>query len=118
MPTWPISLPTKLLRDGYEESEPTGAIRTQMETGPPKQRQRFTAVIQPFKGVIEVDSDQLDTFQAFYRTTLGNGVLSFDWVHPRTGASVTFRFDAGQPPKAVPVGANQYHVSMALEVMP
>lgn len=118
MPTWPVSLPQKPLRDGYEEAEPSGAIRSQTDTGPPKQRNRYSATIKPFRMTIEVDSNQLDTFQAFYRTTLGNGVLPFDWTHPRTAAAIAFRFDAGQPPITTSVGANQYRVSMMLEIMP
>lgn len=120
MAAWPGTLPTIPLRDSYQEGQQFGAaIRTQTETGPPKQRNRFTAQIKTYRVTWEMDGTQLDTFWTFYRTTLGNGALSFTALpEPRTGATVTHRFDASQPPVVAPTGWDSYAVSASLEVLP
>lgn len=120
MPTWPLSLPTTPLQSSYREGQQAGsAIRSNVETGPPKQRNRFTACIKPFQVAYAMTGAQLDTFWTFYRTTLGNGALSFDGLpHPRTQAAATHRFDASNPPADSADGGDDYIVTMNLEQMP
>lgn len=120
MPTWPGTLPTVALRDSYQELTQQGAaIRTTVDVGPPKQRNRYTATIKPFRASYEMTGTQLDTFWTFYRSTLGNGALSFDGLpHPRTQAAMTARYNVEQPPEAVPIGYDSYEVGMQLEEMP
>ncbi len=120
MAVWPGTLPTTPLRDSYQEGQQAGAaIRTPTETGPPKQRNRFTAQIKTYRITWEMTSAQLDTFWTFYRDTLGNGAVQFDGLPaPRTLATVTHRFDVSQPPQVVATGYDSYAVSCAVEVLP
>lgn len=120
MPTWPITLPTKALMDGFMEGQPQGAaIRTQMDQGAAKQRNRYTALNLPFNAVFEMTSAQVDTFWTFYRTTLGNGALKFDGLpHLRTGATVNHRFDVSSEPQVRAVGWDSYQVQCKLEIVP
>ena len=114
---WPVGLPQLVLRDGYAETEPDVIRRTEMDEGPAKQRPRFTVGIRPFLVQIEVDVDQVATFQTFYEDTLKDGTIPFSWKHPRTQVNTDFRF-VGQPQKMRVQGARNWRITMALEVMP
>ena len=114
---WPVGLPQIPLRDGYAETEPDVIRRTEMDEGPAKQRPRFTVGIRPFLVQIEVDVDQVTTFQTFYEDTLKDGTIPFSWKHPRTQVNTDFRF-IGQPQKMRVQGARNWRITMALEVMP
>jgi hypothetical protein len=120
MATWPGTLPTIPLRDSYLEGQQQGsAIRSPEDHGPPKQRNRFTAAMKPFRVAYEMTGAQLDTFWTFYRTTLGNGALTFDGLpHPRTQAAVIHRFNVDNPPSTVPSGWDSYIITMNMEQMP
>ena len=117
--TWPGTLPFRPLLDGYDEAPPDTALRTEMDAGPAKQRRRYTAGPRPVNASILVDSKaKLDIFDAFYVTTLQNGVLAFDW-QDRNGATKTFRFIAGKDAcKYEPVAPQVWAIRMKLEVLP
>lgn len=95
MPTWPATLPQSLMMPLSRERQ-SGKIRSQMDTGAPKQRARFTATVKNFDAVLFMTGAQLATFDTFYETTLGQGAASFTWVDPVTGSSATLRF-RGEP---------------------
>lgn len=120
MATWPGTLPTIPLRDNYSETQqPGSAIRTPTDTGPPKQRNRFTAQVKIYRVVWEMTGTQVDAFWTFYRTTLGNGALQFDGLPtPRTGATANHRFNVSEEPTVSPTGWDSYAVSGLLEVLP
>jgi hypothetical protein len=114
---WPSSLPQFVEIDGYDETLPDALLRTRMDAGPAKQRRRFTAAPRSLAAVTDLmTAAQGATFEAFFETTLQMGALPFDWAHPRTQATKTFRFR--EPPKAIarPGGRVQYRLS--LEIMP
>lgn len=115
---WPISLPQIPLRDGYRETEPDVVRRFETDEGPAKQRPRFTTGVRPFVLQIEMDIDQVATFDTFYRDTLRDGNIPFAWKHPRTQVNTNFRFVGGQPQKVRPMGGRNWRVTMILEVMP
>jgi hypothetical protein len=69
-----------------------------MDTGPPKQRKRFTSAPTPITVGFTVKQDILVIFQAFYRDTVQDGSIPFDWVNPITGVAATYRFIGGMPP--------------------
>ncbi len=115
---WPVGLPQIPLQEGYVETEPNVVKRTDMDEGPAKQRPRFTRGIRPFHVQVEMEVDQVATFDTFYSETLKDGTLPFAWKHPRTQVNTNFRFVGGQPQKIRNVEARNYRVTMALEVMP
>ena len=123
LPVWPSTLPQRLLATLTRKRQP-GKVRSPMDTGPAKQRARFTAVTEMFDGAAEIMTGaQLATFKTFYNTTLGHGALSFTWVDPITDAAATLRFGEGEPeetllvPDATP-NARVYRVTLPLEIMP
>jgi hypothetical protein len=91
MPTWPVSLPQTPLIAGYSEQPPDIIVETKMDAGPPKARRRFSAGIRPIKVKMLMTTAQVETLDVFYITTLAGGALTFDYTHPRTEASETYR---------------------------
>ena len=118
MATWPSTLPQKIQQQNFQLQAPQGAIRTDMETGKPFQRQRFTAAVQPFSAQIWVDSTQYTTLLNFWKNTLGHGALEFDWEHPITGEAAKIRFVANEPPQITALSGEQYQVRLNLEIIP
>jgi len=113
---WPASLPNYVLVDGYTELMPDNTLHSKMEIGPPKSRRRSTAGIQLFAAKIYLDAATAASFSDFYQTTLADGTLSFDWEHPRTGATVTMRFMG--PPVLTAVGGVNYYAQMNMGILP
>lgn len=114
---WPETLPSMMRLDGLSNTLPGGVIRTEMETGPHKQRPRFTAAPEPLSGSVLLTREQTMIFDSFWSTTLKRGALSFNWTHPRTLQEVEMRFICGDPPGYSPAGEH-YVLTMNLEVMP
>jgi len=116
MPGWPAELPNYVLVDGYVEMMPENMILSQPDMGPPKARRRSTAAMQYIQAKIYVDIDQVETFKTFYRETLYEGALSFDWEHPRTGEDVVMRFTSS--PVITPISGTNFYIQMQLGILP
>lgn len=116
MAVWPTTLPTRPDRSSYQEIVPNTVIRTAMDAGPPKMRQRYTAGIRGFDLSFMMTKAQVATLDAFYITTLVGGSLSFTWVHPRTEAAATFRFV--EPPQYQAMSGSLYRVTAKMEILP
>lgn len=118
MPTWPVSLPIQPLVEGYDETLPYDGDRSSIDGLPIVQVQRSKAAVRPMTVNMDLTSAQVDTFQTFYRTTLGFGALAFDFTFPRTGVIKTFRCIGGRPPAATPKGYDLYTMNLSMEVLP
>lgn len=116
MPSWPGTLPSAPLVDGYRESIPETAIRTTMEQGPAKLRRRTTAQARTLGLEYIMSAEQVTALETFFISTLSGGVLSFTFTHPRTGNSVSCRFK--KPPQYTAHNGLFYHVAIELEVLP
>jgi len=117
MATWPLTLPTAPETPGYSETAPNTLIRTAMDAGPPKVRQRFTAGVRPITLSWLLTREQVNTLDLFYVSTLRGGSLFFDGLaHPRTGALVNFRFVA--PPQYVALGPDVWRATTQMEIIP
>jgi hypothetical protein len=84
---WPASLPQSYLLIGQTEQAPNLMLRTQMDAGPAKTRKRFTAGVRMLRVRWLMTRAQKDTFDAFYRETLGGGALRFDYRRQDQDAS-------------------------------
>jgi hypothetical protein len=89
---WPGGLPQVAMQGQYNEEPPTTAIRSQMDTGPAKIRQRYTAGPRPVQITLPLSAAEVEILDVFHVTTLKGGSLPFDWKHPRTQANVSMRF--------------------------
>lgn len=91
-PTWPDSLPLRPLADRYQETLAETSIRTAMEQGPAKIRQRTTAGVTQIEASYVLSHAQAAVLETFYRVTLSGGTGVFACLHPRHGGAVTARF--------------------------
>ena len=103
------------LLTGYQESVQDTIIRTTMDQGPAKVRQRTTAAVRPIIVTYLLTAAQVTTLESFYVTEVAGGALAFSFTHPRTNAAVTARFT--KPLSYVPNGS-LFTVTVALEIMP
>lgn len=74
--SYPSGFPT-LQVDGYSETAPKLALRTEVEIGEPKARQFATANVRPISGKLFLTAAQKATFKTFFETTLAGGVYTF-----------------------------------------
>ncbi len=116
MTTWPDTLPVSPLLEGFHEAAPVTSIRTDMEQGPAKLRQRTTAAVRTLTVSYLLGKTQVATLETFYSATLAGGTGSFDFVHPRTGDTVSCRFV--RPPEYGAVNGNFFKALLALEILP
>lgn len=116
MPQWPSDLPVAPLAERYQESLADTVLRSAMEQGPAKLRQRSTAGV----GLIEMSyilsGAQAAVLETFYRETLAGGAARFTLTHPRRGTTVTARFR--KPPMLTPRNGTYYQARVELEVLP
>lgn len=88
---WPGSLPIPKI-PGLSAQYQKAIIRTEMDAGPAKQRQRYTAVPKTFTGTITVKKADMETLDSFFANTLGYGTLRFTMADPQSGTACEFRF--------------------------
>ena len=115
-PTWPNTLPAYVTESGFNEQFQDQNTESTMDTGPAKTRRRFTKAIRFITCNLNMTAEQVDTFETFFRTTTKGGSLPFDWVHPRTQASTTFRFRNPAPKYSV-FGSTNVTATFTLEVL-
>lgn len=115
---WPTSLPEFVLNDGFSEQPPTTGTATKMDSGPKKRRRRFTAGERPLKVKLALTEDQVEILDSFFVDDLAGGALTFDWVHPRTGATVEMVFTDCKPPRYSTPGGEKWYAEMELEILP
>lgn len=91
-PVWPASLPSPR-SDGSAKYAPLvdNVITTEVETGAPKRRRRFTSVPESFAATLMLTGAQCATLQAFVVTTLKD-VGVFDWKDFRSDAVASYVF--------------------------
>jgi hypothetical protein len=116
MTSWPDTLPAYPLLDGFHETVPNTVIRTDMEQGPAKVRLRTTAAIRAMSLAYLMSKTQVTALETFYLATLQGGALLFDFMHPRSNATVSCRFV--KPPEYATSNGNFFKVALELEVLP
>lgn len=116
MAAWPTELQQYLLADGFSLTPQDNVITTDMETGVPKKRRRFTKTKDDVSGSIHLPYDKYDVLDTFYKVTTASGVIPFDVTHPITKAPAKARFAA--PPTYTPIGGIMFTVSLKWEILP
>lgn len=90
--TWPSTLPQVLLLDGLNGKKKSSVVRTEMDSGPAKQRRRYTVSTKYFKGSMVVTESQRRILENFYDNILGHGTIRFVMKDPQTLEYAEFRF--------------------------
>lgn len=94
MATWP----TGLRYDWRDLSETHGSVvdRTEMDRGVPKQRRRASDALVQVQLTVHFDTAaQVAAFTDWFYDDIHAGQDWFDWVHPRTGATLQARVMGG-----------------------
>lgn len=114
-PTWPSTLPEPVL-DSISYSPWQNTIRSQMDSGPPKMRRRFTAAGEDVTVVLILTPAQKDALDTFIRTTLKD-VLPFDWYEFRAAEQTVATYRFKQRPAYTPWGAEYWQATLSLDLL-
>ena len=107
----------KILFEGYSEQKESGIIRTEFETGPPRQA-RFKSRTMKTRNVqlyIETNAN-FQAFETFFIEDLKQGSLFFNFTDPLTGQTSEGRFVGGLY-SAAPLGVppDRWFISCQIE---
>lgn len=99
---WDSDLPQAFEAGSYQFEHGSGIVRTEMDSGPPKVRRRFTAIYHRHSGsMVMLKTTYTSDFLTFFGTTLYDGTLSFNFPNPMDDGATTIecRFlQGGQTP--------------------
>lgn len=114
--TWPITLQEKLsvVNFGIEYGDTT--LRSEMDIGLAKVRNRYTKGVDLINGSIYADMDEVVIFESFYKDTLANGSLIFTFPDPITQVDTDFRFKGA--PRITPLGGLEFSITFQWERLP
>lgn len=76
-PIWPSALPQKVIADSYSEKFRDGRMFSQMSSGPPKVRRRFSSAVKPVSASIIVTYGQAAILERFWEDDTKGGSLPF-----------------------------------------
>lgn len=95
MPAFPVGVKIDW-RDFSESPEPI-ADRAEMDRGVPKQRRNASDALVEVTLTAHFDTiaEEAD-FTAWFYNDIAAGTAWFDWVHPRSGATLQARFKGGE----------------------
>lgn len=115
MATWPSY--AAILVEGFAEQRESALLRTEMESGPPRQAKIKSRVMitRPVSIFLSSAADYA-SFKTWFGTTINEGADWFTWTDPVDGASKSARF-AGGGLEAQPQGGstNLWRVSAKIE---
>lgn len=115
MAAFPITLPDPLI-DGYSGSQDQAFIRTEMEAGSVRQRQRFSAANTQMEMNWIFNASEMATFKTFFDTTINRGS---DWftISLNVGAGNTsYEARFAKPYQFSYVDGGYWRVSGTIEV--
>jgi hypothetical protein len=96
---WPASLPQNPnvgVIGGREDAN----LRTKVDAGPQQVRTKFRGALETWNVPFVWNADQVEAWDAFW-TSIQEGVLPFDHVHPVTRATVSIKMK--RPPQFLSV---------------
>lgn len=86
----------KLVLDGYGERPESAVLRTDMETGPPKQAMLRSRVMVKRNITMLYTKSEYQSFLTWFRDTTARGANFFFWTDPRDGVSKLARIINGE----------------------
>lgn len=113
---WPITLQDVPNTSGFGLKFGNNKIRTEMDAGPPKVRNRYTKRFDDMNVSFWATNAQLDIFNTFHDLTLGGGTLPFEFTDPTSGNVREFRIKG--EPNITPVGFQTWNIEMTWERLP
>lgn len=92
------SLPTyaRILYDGYSQKRESALLRTEMDSGPPRQAKLYSRVMITRSAKIYISSkSNFQSFETWYATSINEGASWFDMTDPVSGSTIQARFVGG-----------------------
>lgn len=96
MPVWPASLPQNGLSGAVSIARDNNSANFQPEIGPAKIRRRGTMAGFQFSETFTLSDVDMKVLDAFWKDTLADGTLTFDYKDVISGNTETFSFQ-GRP---------------------
>lgn len=115
MIAWPASLPPLAELEGYQETPPFLALRSETDAGPVKTRPRYSTGPARLTGRLLLTAAQAQALRAFFLATLKGGALAFEAQQPRTGEAARFRFLRAPELAHLAEGGGLWRASLELE---
>ena len=88
-------------------------VSDQSSVGSPRRRARFTRTLRSYKFTLRLTVAQFATLETFYDTTLENGILTCNWVHPLSSVSYEVLLDGAPQEKHLAVDLYDVSVSVS-----
>lgn len=107
-----------VLIEGYSINKESALLRTEMESGPPKQAKLKSKVMITHNVQIYLSTNaNFQSFESWYTNDISQGSAWFDFVNPITGSTVAARFKNGGY-TATPMSAKleEWKVSAQIEM--
>lgn len=112
MPQWPLALVQCPIL-GWKEQALENVIEFDPDVGPPRRRRRSTLAGYQVSVQYRLSKAQLATFWSFWEVGLRDGVLEFDWPHPRYNGALRKAYIMG-PPQISQATNNLYIVALTV----
>lgn len=126
MANWPATIFDFTVMKDMTLASGVGYRTTQTDTGHRRTHRVSTVPRDQLTASAQLTSADCETLNTFYKTTLKEGTVAFDHVHPFTGSAQSYRFTA--PPQyrhlpTSPVGLQRspnrwFTVGISLELVP
>ncbi len=115
---WPVSVPDKFIRAGYERSPEDVVTRRQVDAGPPLRFLRAPTRAAVIKGQLNLTLTQAGALETWRRDVLDFGSLPFDFTRRDSGAPVLITCRLAAAPKLLAPKGVMRHVTLELRVDP
>ena len=113
---WPTGVPDTFESSGFAYDADSGVVRSDMDSGPPKVRRRFSSVSKNMKGTIIMTKAQFLLWETWFEDVVYHGSLSFTMTDPINGGSMTVRIVTGGNTKPYSWSINGLFVSLTFAV--
>ena len=117
MVAWPATVPTDVLSGSYTEEPEDYTASFTPEVGPTKDRPRSSVATARLAWQQALTGAEVAALDAFYRTDLKGGVLTFTRTHPRKGTTATLKF-VERPRYSEADGIDDWRVSITVQEQP
>lgn len=107
----------KILFDGYSEQKESGILRTEFESGPPRQARFKSRTMKTRSARLFIDTNaNFQAFETWFADDLEQGSLFFNMTDPVKGTTIEARFVGGVY-TATPLSSsmNKWEVSCQIE---
>lgn len=111
---YPLDLPTKPRAGTYSEPGDDALAMSPVDAGAPRQRRKFTKATKYLAGTWDLSSAQVTSLMNHFENTCKLGQEPFDFVHPRTGVTVSVYFTARPVPTHI-IGS-RYMVALTYRI--